>query len=374
MEMRIYQRSCRNAPFPIIFDDDESIFELATKFLWEKAQNPRAYSSKTIELYAKNLKYFSQYLRGSDHYKSLSLDQIVSAMPAGVLNQYLRHERELGLGDATCRSRDVTLKLFFDWLTTNEAGRARQSSGYDTGLKTAAPKSKTRRYVLPDQVVRLLLALHHESQRCLIHVMYDVGLRVSEVPRIQKADVDALAEWSEDYAYLPLLVRGSKGRVAGNIKERYALISRAAYNRVTRYHSTLEYRAARVAGGQPAFLNTKGAPITTKAIQKSLAQAQRRAGFAPREISAHRLRHGTALSFLTGEFGANYLDKMVALKVQLGHSSVKTTEGYANIPPSMFMNIEGEPVVRLRYAQAQEIYDKTFLPRRHHRVYARRPA
>lgn len=367
MELRLLKRPFRSVPFPVLFDEDEQIFELASRFLASLADSAKGFSEKTIGLYGKNLKYFGQYLRQVDRYDRLSLDQVVAALPPGALDQYFKHLEKDGIESATRRNRDVVLKKFFEWLTTSDADSARISSGYEAGLKTSAPKRKARRYVLPEQVIRLLGAFYHESQRCMVHAMYDTGVRVSEVPRILKEDVDALDHWPEDYAYLPLLIRGSKGRGNDNIKERYALMSRAVYSRIKRYHSTSEYRFARVKGPKPAFLNTSKAPITAKAIQRALEQARVRGGFNPRVISPHRLRHGTALTFLQGEFGRDYLERMVAIQTQFGHSSVRATEPYTDISPALFAQINGEPVVKVRFEQAQEIYEKTFLSKREHK-------
>lgn len=82
-------------------------------------------------------------------------------------------------------------------------------------------------------------------------------MRVSEVPRIMKHDIDLLQCFDETFEYLPLLIRGSKGSGKDHIKERYSLISRAVFSRIQRYHNTAVYRFSGGNAVKPAFLNIK---------------------------------------------------------------------------------------------------------------------
>ncbi|HEY3486707.1 MAG TPA: tyrosine-type recombinase/integrase, partial [Gammaproteobacteria bacterium] len=213
----------------------------------------------------------------------------MASIPGGVIDQYLAGLQRLGFQGNTVRNRDIILKGFFEWLTTGDAGKLRETSGYESGIKTPSGKRKMPRFVTKNQAIFLIISLYNESQRCVIHLMYDSGLRVSEVPRITKKDIDALDHWPEQFTYLPLLVRGSKGR--GGIKERYCLISRAVYSRIKRYHNTPDYRFARFDKHKPAFLNTQSNLLTAKAIQKMVLDANKRAGMQQPTVSPHRLRH-----------------------------------------------------------------------------------
>ena len=349
-----------------LLDDDERVVETVSHFLKTLSESATAYSPGTIRRYGENLRYLCEWLQSDSIYGEMPIDHALAVMPGGVVNQYLVHLQQSGIAPATARNRDITYKIFFKWLTTSEAGKLRESSGYEGGLHTRSTPSTMPRFVTKEEVIALLKGFHHESQRCAMHLIYDAGLRVSEVPRIQKSDIDALDHWPEESAYLPLMIKGSKGHNHGNIKERYALISRAIYERIKKYHSTPRYRFAKYSGPKPAFLNTKRDPLTAKALQKETAAAAKRAGFPLRHISPHRLRHGTALSFLQGTDGQDYLEKLVNIQIQLGHSSVKSTETYSRIPSSLFTKMNGQPEMRERFLEAQDIYDQTYLPIKKH--------
>lgn len=378
MQLTLIPPSRRRPLRPVLFDDNDEVVELVSHYLRSIAESPKGYSVESIKLYSKQLLYFCEFLAADDFYGKMSLDHALSTIPGGVIDQYLVHERRRGLQDTTLRGRDVVLKGFFEWLTTAEAGFARETSGYPNGkLKTRASKRKMPRFLTADQVIQLLHGLHHESLRCVVHFLFDSGLRVSEVQRVTKDDIDALDRFPDEVNYLPLLVRGSKGRYGNQIKERYSLISRAVYERIKRYHSTLHYKAAwPVDGAKPAFLNTQKAPLTKKAITKQIGDAAKRAGFPPRTVSPHRLRHGTAHSILQGESGQDFLEKLVLVQMQLGHADISSTEGYAHLGPYIMAKLSAlndNEEVKARFQEAQEIYDLTYLAAKFHRERRGRP-
>ena len=358
----------------VLLDDNEQIVELVSHYLKTLVESAKGYSPKTIKLYGDNLRYLCEWLGADKAYGAMPLDHVLTTISRGVINQYLARLRQEGKEASTVRNRDIAYKGFFEWLTTAEAGKVRESSGYETGLNTVGGGvRKMPRFVTKDQVITLLSGLHNESERCAIHLIYDAGLRVSELPRIMKEDVDRLDHWPERLAYLPLLIRGSKGRGGNNIKERYTLISRAVYDRIKKYHNTPAYRFAQFNDAKPAFLNIKRQPLTPKAIQKAVTTAAKRAGFPPRTVSPHRLRHGTALTFLRSPDGHDYLEKLVLIQIQFGHGSINATEAYSRIPSSLFTQVDVDEEAKERFQEAQDIFDKTYLAIKNHKERRGRP-
>jgi len=261
------------------------------------------------------------------------------------------------------RLRETIIRGMFTWLASGEGGRVRKSSGFEnTKLDTPKPKRKRPRYVTQVQVCKLLEGMYWESQRCAVHTLYDLGLRVSELVRVTKDDIDELEHLPAELAYLPLMVRGSKGS-AGEIKERTVIITRAVYARIKKYHSSPRYRFASYKGVKPAFLNTHDRPMTIKGIQKLIADAARRVGFKSKTVSPHRLRHGTALTFLTGELGDDHVQKLMLIKEQFGHELISTTNIYAGVSPVLFLDELGARYVKPRYLEAKKIYEATYLSR-----------
>lgn len=197
----------------LLLDDQEMVVELVSHYLNTLALSGQGYSPKTIVLYGNNLRYLCEWLASDSLYGKLPMDHVLSIIPRGVISQYLSRLRQAGKEETTLKNRDLTYKGFFEWLTTSEAEAVRSSSGYENGLIIKKASSRNvPRFVTKEQMIILLGAVYHESQRCALHFIYDAGLRVSEIGRVLKEDIDALDQWPTELAYLPLLIRGSKGR------------------------------------------------------------------------------------------------------------------------------------------------------------------
>jgi integrase/recombinase XerC len=348
---------------PVLFAGDGDIVELPSAYLKAKSETNK-HPVEVIDLYAAHIKAFCEHLEGQPIYAGLKVDDILCGISRSVISQYLVLLDREGYERTYIRLRETIIRGLFVWLASAQGGKVRDKSGFENNkLDTPKPKKKRPRYVMHEQVCRLLTGMHSESQRCIVHAMYDIGLRVSEVIRITKDDIDSLEVWPEDLVYLPLTIRGSKG-AGGKIKEREVIITRALYSRIKRYHSSFEYRFASYSGKKPAFLNTFQKPLTVKSIQKFISDAAKRVGFKPKTISPHRLRHGTALTFLTGELGDDDIQKLILVKEQLGHEHLSTTNVYTGVSPHLFVNELGARYEKPRFIEAQKIFDLTYLPRK----------
>ncbi|MNO59056.1 Tyrosine recombinase XerD [compost metagenome] len=347
---------------PVLFSKDGSIAELPSCYLKAKAETNR-HPQSVILLYSDHIKSFCEYLEGLDVYSGYSIDDILCGISRSVISTYLVQLAGQGYESSYIGLRETIISGMFTWFASAEGGHVRKSSGFeDKKLDTPKPKRKRPRYVTQEQLCKLLAGMYWESQRCAVHALYDMGLRVSELVRVTKDDIDELEHLPPELAYLPLTIRGSKGP-GGQIKERTIIITRAIYSRIRKYHSSPQYRFSHYKGVKPAFLNTFGRPMTVKGLQKLIADAARRVGFKPKTISPHRLRHGTALTFLTGELGDDHIQKLILIKEQFGHEFISTTNIYAGVSPVLFVDELGSRYVKPRYLEAKKIYEATYLSR-----------
>lgn len=347
---------------PVFFSKDGGIAELPSAYLKAKSETNK-HPVGVILLYADHIRFFCEYLESLDIYSGYTIDDILCGISRSVISTYLVQLAGQGYERSYIRLRETIISGLFVWLASKEGGHARENSSFENKkLDTPKPKRKRPRYVTQEQVCKLLIGMYWESQRCAVHALYDMGLRVSELVRITKDDIDKLREIPANLAYLPLMVRGSKG-AAGEIKERTVIVTRAMYSRIIKYHSSPQYRFASYKGVKPAFLNTIGRPMTVEGLQKLIADAAKRVGFKAKSISPHRLRHGTALTFLTGELGDDHIQKMILIKEQFGHESISTTNIYAGVSPLLFVDELGERHVKPRFIEAKKIYELTYLSR-----------
>ena len=362
----------------VMFDDSEAIVELPTKFGFAMANSMR-YSRGSVREYMKVLKLFCIELQVLGYKCASQLDEAFASIGSVVIENWLIKLRNQGKDSDTLRMRDAVLKEFMKWLTTQEAGRVRNvwDHPYSDGkLKTIAPHRSAAKYLTYEEVADFIeFGVKNESQRCMIHFMYDTGLRVSEVPRVMHADLPNASDYPESVMYFPLLVHGSKGR-GDFIKERYTIISRAVLERIMRLHNNWRvYLLARQkfpSKSMPVFLNVKGGQITSGAIQKMVQTASgelQECNKLLKHITPHCFRHGTAFSLLQSEHGREFLENLVVCQRALGHVSIRTTEIYTMIPAPVIAKIRqlGSPHgFRERFMEAQYIYERTHKPQREH--------
>jgi len=144
------------------------------------------------------------------------------------------------------------------------------------------------------------------AERALVMVLYSSGLRVSEVARLRREDIDP------DRGLIR--VRAGKGR-----KDRYTLLSDRAAEELrihSRFHS--DDVPWVFPGGQ------EGQHLNVRSIQKTVARIGRRAGIR-KNVTPHVLRHSFATHLLETGTDIRIIQEL------LGHASTKTTQIYTHV-------------------------------------------
>jgi len=347
------------------------IIELPTRWLRFLSREPR-YSLQTVRQYATNIKNLLTWFGWTEDYKNVPLDTVLTVCTRRDLQQWVLWQREANKAASTIHSREATVKEFFNWLTSEDAEQVRTAENaiYKTGkLISPAATKKRPRYLSPEAMILLLNGFHNESERCLAHTMFDVGLRISEALRLQRGDLPNEREYAQGAKYFPLKVPGSKGR-GGNTKERISIVSNPVLARIRRYHNSPEYRFSQHFNPndliKPIFLSANNSLLSARNFNHQIKDAAERAGLNSAEFSAHKFRHGAAYSILKSELGNDYFDKMVLVQQLFGHQQIKTTEIYASIPPAVLEQLNNNKAVVSKYEEAKEIYEATYLPPARH--------
>lgn len=364
--MHLHSSTYEGRPAHLFIDEEERIVELPTEFLRSLECSSNRPASGTIIRYAEKVRDLCTFLECHDVYGQLRVDDALTNLKLTAVSDFYKALQASGQKPNTVRLAEAAVRRFMNWLNTDEAKYAHKRPLYPENAKSRTPPpGKTQpRYLTSDQVIALAQALHYEAQRLVVHFIYDTGLRVSEVPRVRKIDLPDWRHYPEGQTYFPLLVHGSKGR-GGNIKERYTIITKALLSRIARHHNTKSYlfNFDFDEKEKPALFNVFGDPWTADAIEALVANARDRARLA--EASCHRLRHGTSYSVLKSEHGPSMLDNLVVLQKMLGHSCIETTERYTEIPAPVLMQLRssfGKPEFQARFQEAQEVFDRTYLP------------
>jgi integrase/recombinase XerD len=156
------------------------------------------------------------------------------------------------------------------------------------------------------EVISLLKAPKHLSQKVMFGLIYDTGLRIDELTSLHIADVDLDRH--------QLHVRQSKYK-----KDRYITMSAHAVRGIKK-HLALS--------GPKLYLFEssvrKGNPVSKSRIRALLKEAVEKAGIK-KQVCVHTLRHTYATHQL--EAGQN----IMILKESMGHSDIQTTLVYLHI-------------------------------------------
>ena len=145
----------------------------------------------------------------------------------------------------------------------------------------------------------------------IIEVLYDCGLRVSELVNLRMSNIYA------DEEYLQIIGKGDK--------ERWVPIGRRALELLTTYIETVRCHLTPKPGEERyVFLNRRGHHLSRQMVFIFLQNAVREAGIK-KSVSPHSLRHSFATELV--ENGAD----LRAVQEMLGHASVSTTEIYTHL-------------------------------------------
>ena len=158
-----------------------------------------------------------------------------------------------------------------------------------------------------EEVSRFLEAVRDPVYRVILTIAYAVGLRISEVVRLQVRDVDS--------ERMVLHVRQGKGR-----KDRYVPLSPVLLEILRAHWRTNRSRVWLFPGANPEHY------LSVRPVQRACARARRAAGLG-KHVTARMLRHS---------FATHLLEKGVSLRViqaLLGHASLATTMIYTHVSP-----------------------------------------
>jgi hypothetical protein len=136
------------------FFGDGLIIELPTRWVRAISFEPR-YSPLTVNQYAHNIKDFLLWLAEAERYQSLWLDMVLVAVTRRDLQEWILSRKAALIQGSTLRSREIAVKLFLEWLTTQEAGSIRtpENTPYKTGkLISPAAQRRSPQYISSEMI------------------------------------------------------------------------------------------------------------------------------------------------------------------------------------------------------------------------------
>ena len=275
----------------------------------------KGYSAHTLRAYRHNLLELAAYVATdreglcSDQrqIRSVRVDQVGSLE----IRRYLAflHQRN---SKSTIARKLAAIRSFFRHITKLHVIQ------HNPAAELRAPKHGKPMpiHLTVDDMFRLLdqikpVGVLGMRNRAIIEVLYSTGVRVSELSRLNMADLNR---------------RSASVRVIGKGgKQRLVPIGEKAMGALSDYRSALhDVHAIAPTGDNPMFLNKNLGRLSSRSIARIIEKMAKACGLAI-PVSPHALRHSFATHLLDG--GAD----LRAVQELLGHSSLSTTQRYTHV-------------------------------------------
>lgn len=235
------------------------------------------------------------------------------------LKQQLKLMNDVGIA-ATSQRRIISgWRTFYKMLVIEEAINDSPAEMLDLPVRPQHLPD-----VLSDDEITLLQqtfdrsTMEGERNYVIVEVMYDCGLRVSELVGLRMSNVYA------DEHYLQIIGKGDK--------ERWVPIGDRALDLMLSYiHHIRCHVPVKVGEEKYVFLSRRGTHLTRQMVFIMLKRAVEAAGIG-KKVSPHSLRHSFATELV--ENGAD----LRSVQEMLGHESISTTEIYTHISRETLRN------------------------------------
>lgn len=320
-----------------VYDDRGRIVSLATRWLAD-VEYTNACGSR--ETFARYVIYLLRWMRRSGSLVRLSVDEALRTLTRNHIKAWIDESSDSKkLKASTIHQRESVIATFIEWMEENKI-RDEADTPYRSGkLITKDSHHGLPKAISEDHFIKLLKGYHNESERCMLHGMYDTGMRISEVCRLRNRDLPDEHHFDGNKGLLPIRIQGSKGR-GGHLVERNSIISRPVLARIRKYHNSdpayLRRYPRRHDPDNLVFLSATGRELSRPNVHKQLKRAAARAGLDPESVRTHTPRHSFSFEVLmahdlTPETGTRY----VMLTTLLGHRDPNSTKAYSRVHPEV---------------------------------------
>ncbi|MCK4782649.1 MAG: tyrosine-type recombinase/integrase [Desulfobacteraceae bacterium] len=278
-------------------------------------------SPKTFQGYSDILRRFFDFLKDKGHINSVS---DIGREEVRVYTKSLQNAKRWPnkpqngedrgkLSPATVQDHIRAIKAFWSWL---------QDNGYiEKNILVKYPLPKAPKIIIKtltiDQIKLFLKAIDKSSSvgarnYCIVLLMIDNGMRISEVVSIQISDIDL------SRCRVKIIGKGKKERIVPFTKiTRKELLKYKGNNRNNLCKLDSPY----------LFPGSDGDHVSIKSIQQSISRLSGKIGLDGIKYHPHIFRHTFATLFLTNG------GQLTTLKEIMGHEDIQTTQKYVHFLP-----------------------------------------
>jgi integrase/recombinase XerC len=278
-------------------------------------------SPHTIRNYESDLLQFRDYLKDGDRDAKVDVAAVDALRIRGFLSQLFEREKK----KSSIGRKLAAVRAFYKFLSKEGVIAA------NPAVTVSTPKlDKTLPRIMTEEEMGNFLNRVAEAvpkgepmmrrDRAIMELLYASGLRVSELAGLDLRSIN--------YGDGMLLVRG-KGR-----KERIVPFGSKAKQALEEYLPIREklLMEVRKTGQTALFINTKGARLTTRSVDRLLKKYV--LTFGPNvKVSPHSMRHAFASHLLTE--GAD----LRSIQEMLGHKSLSTTQKYTQVSIKQLIDV-----------------------------------
>ncbi len=254
-------------------------------------------SDKTISAYRQFVTPFISYL---------GLERPLEEVMQSDITSYIAELLNKPISKATRATYIRHVKIFLRWC----------QSEYEVSYNAKAikvPKSPKRsvRIYSDSEIAQIFQSVETDTEwltlrnQCIIALMYDSGLRQSEVCGLKRSRVS--------FSDNRMVVHG-KGD-----KERIVPLGKLTQKLMRAYLSQCPYKSENV------FVNRRGEPLTCNAVKLFISKLSDKLDF---EFSSHKLRHNFATNYCIDQYTYNGQVDIYRLMYLMGHEEIETTRRY----------------------------------------------
>lgn len=264
-------------------------------------------SRRLADLSVKTINDYTEFI--TPFVEFLGADKAITTLCEADVNSYIGELLGRPLSKASRATYIRHIKIFLRWM--EDTYHIDINARHIRVPKT--PKRLVKIYS-DDEIVQIFNGVVTDTEwitlrnKCIVALMYDSGLRQSEVCTLKRDNVSFLDN--------RLVVHG-KGD-----KERTVPLGQLTARFMRLYLDSCPYTSDSI------FVNKKGENLTCNAVKLMITKLANKLDF---ELSSHKLRHNFATNYCLDQYERYGRIDIFRLMILLGHEDVETTRRYLHI-------------------------------------------